>query len=231
MTTILEPPFTVSPRRAHEAEPNLTGFTLIHRALRCAPHTLAVALTRPPADDPARRRERRRAEVRFGRELIGEIRTHHEREDDVLWPLIVASAGERIDLAPLTADHEALGPLLDCAEQLLDAYERAGGPALAVRLAATLLELAEALDEHIAEEELLVFPVIRQYVSPGDFERCERLFQQGCTVGHLAFLLPWLMAHATPRERSEAMARAGLPLRVLLRLTTPRYRRLVAALD
>jgi hypothetical protein len=220
-------PFEVHPRRDGQPEADLLAFTLIHRALRCAPRTLARALrseSTRPGDD------RHRAAVRFGRAVLAEIHSHHRREDDVLWPVIAASAGAAVDLRPLTDDHETLAPLLALVDRALDDHERVADDATSARLADALTTLADLLDAHIADEEAAVFPVIRTYVSAEDFAQCERRFRKGTSIRHMAFLLPWIMAHATPPERATALEHAGRPLRLLLRATSGRYERMMSHL-
>jgi iron-sulfur cluster repair protein YtfE (RIC family) len=156
--------------------------------------------------------------------VLHEITNHHEREDDVLWPVIVASAGDAADLAPLSDDHTVLHKVLDRAAEALPLFAR--DPATgAPLLAPVLTELADLLDEHIAEEEAEVFPVIRQHVSAADFGRCERMFQKGTSPGQLLFLLPWIADQCTPAELDEVLRMAGAPLRVLLWLGQGRYTR------
>jgi|tagenome__1003787_1003787.scaffolds.fasta_scaffold20429890_1 hypothetical protein len=105
-------------------------------ALSCGPRTLAAALLRPPTVDRTIRRRRRRAAVRLGRCVLAEIRAaQREREDD------------------------GLGKSLERAELLLGAYERAGGAALAARLASELLVVADALDGSVLRE-VPVAPVV-----------------------------------------------------------------------
>jgi hemerythrin-like domain-containing protein len=220
------PPFPVTPRRPGAPEADLTGFRMIHRALRSGTRDLAEALTAvaggsacPPA--------RRRAVVAFATEVLGEIASHHSREDDVLWPVIAVSAGPAVDLEPLTDDHAALHAVLVRAEDALAGFARADADprTAAAPLGRVLTEMADLLDEHIVEEEAEVFPVIRQYVSAGDFGRCERMFQQGTPPGQMLFLLPWIADQCTPAELDEVLRTAGAPLRVLLRLGQGRYTR------
>src|SRR5206468_2053056 len=106
-----QPPFAVTPRRAGEPEADLTGFVLIHRALRSGARMLADATTGIAKGEPCSR-ERQRAIVQVALSVLHEIATHHEREDDVLWPVIVASAGDAVDLVPLSDDHSELHKVL-----------------------------------------------------------------------------------------------------------------------
>jgi hemerythrin-like domain-containing protein len=218
-----QPPFAVTPRRAGEPEADLTGFTLIHRALRSGARMLADATT-GIAKGELCTRERQRAIVQVSLSVLHEITNHHQREDDVLWPVIAASAGDAVDLDPLSDDHTELHKVLERAGEALPMFAR--DPALgAPLLAPVLTELADLLDEHIAEEEAEVFPVVREHVSAGDFARCERMFQKGTSPGQLLFLLPWIVDQCDDAERAQVLRLAGPPLRLLLRLGERRYTR------
>lgn len=217
------PPFAVTPRRPGEPQADLLGFTLIHRALRSGARMLADATTEIAGGGPCSR-ERQRAIVQVTLSVLHEITQHHEREDDVLWPVIVASAGDAVDLAPLSDDHTVLHKVLERTAEVLPLFAR--DPVLgAPLLAPVLTELADLLDEHIGEEEAEVFPVIREHVSAGDFARCERLFQKGTSPGQMLFLLPWIVDQCDDAEFAEVRKSAGAPLVLLLRLGQRRYTR------
>ncbi len=217
-------PFPVSPRRPGDPEPDLTGFALVHRALRSGCRLLADAATAVAAGSPCPP-ARHRAVVRFAGAVLDEVHRHHAREDDVLWPVIAASAGVHVDLEPLSDDHAELQRLLDRARAALARFAVAG-PVQAAPLAEVLTRLADDLDEHVAEEEREVFPVLRRFVSAGDLTRAEARFRSGTTPVRLAFLLPWLAdACPTPADRERLLARVPPPLRLLLRAASPAWRR------
>jgi iron-sulfur cluster repair protein YtfE (RIC family) len=218
-------PFPVTPRRPDDPEADLTGFTMIHRALRSGTRDLAGAATAIGAGAPCPA-SRRGAYVAFATEVLHEIHLHHTREDDVLWPVIAASAGAAVDLEPLTDDHTELHHVLARAEEALRAFAAAADVrAAAAPLGAVLTEMADLLDEHIVEEEAEVFPVIREHVSAQDFAACEKRFQKGSSPKHLMFVLPWIIAQCMPEERTAALAQAPAPLKVLLTLGEGRWRR------
>jgi hemerythrin-like domain-containing protein len=224
------PTFAVTPRRAGEPEADLLGFSLIHRALRSGTRTLADATTAIAAGAPCSR-ERQRAIVGTALAVLHEITQHHQREDDVLWPVIVAAVegaeSTTVELADLSEDHVELHAVIGRAERALPQFARdaAGG---AAEFGAVMTEMADLLDEHIGEEEREVFPVIREHVSATDIARCEELFRKGTSIGQLAFVVPWVAEQCTPAERAELMATAGRPLVLLLRLTERRYARRMA---
>ncbi len=218
-------PFPVTPRRPGEPEADLTGLALAHRALRGGCRLLAdgaasAAAAGPDDDWPP---GRRRALVAFGRGVLRAVRVHTEREDAVLWPVVAASAGAHAaDLGPLTEDHEALRAVLGRAAAALPLL--AAGDA--GRAAAVLAELAGALDEHVEEEEREVFPVLRRCVSARDLARYEARCARGPGLRHAAFALPWLAATCgTPAERAGLLAATPVPLRVVLRVAGPGWRR------
>jgi hemerythrin-like domain-containing protein len=225
MTTTAVPPmpFAVTPRRPGEPEADLTGFRLIHRALCSGARMLADATTGIAAGEPCSR-ERARAIVQVSLAVLHEITCHHEREDDVLWPVIVVSAGDEVDLAPLSDDHAELHKVLERAREALPQFARDAEKGAAL-LGAVYTELADLLDEHIAEEEAEVFPVILEHVSKDDFARCERLFRKGTSPGQMLFLLPWIIDQCKDDERAEVLQLGGPVLRTLLRLGQGRFTR------
>src|SRR4051794_21637237 len=126
-----QPPFAVTPRRSGEPEADLTGFTLIHRALRSGARMLAAAASDIADGDPCSR-QRQRAIVQVALAVLHEITHHHQREDDVLWPVIAASADGAVDLEPLSDDHTELHEVLERADAALPQFARDPGTGAAV---------------------------------------------------------------------------------------------------
>ncbi|TDC00301.1 hemerythrin domain-containing protein [Micromonospora fluostatini] len=215
----------------HHDEPNLTGFRINHRTMRSDTRRLADLVGRVAAGQITYDRRRATALRTYLRLLCDGIHHHHAMEDQVLWPVLARSAGAEIDLRDLSDDHAALDPVLDevrvAADDLLAAYAAgrpAAGPAhtVARRLAATLAHLRDVLDEHIEEEERLIFPVIRRYVSVADWNTVERAVRKG---GALRFELPRIERYAHPEELDELKRIAGPVLRLMLVALRPGFRR------
>jgi iron-sulfur cluster repair protein YtfE (RIC family) len=212
------------PRRPDEPAPDLLDYTVVHRAMTADVRRLAavaegVARGHEPFD--ARRAAAFRAYLAG---ISAEIRSHHHVEDEHVWPVLVAVAPEAAGLAELTGDHGELDPLLDTAEGV--AARIAAAPddrAQAATLATVLAELSRLLDRHIADEERVVFPMIRRHVRVADYRRLQRRFRGNLSLHTLAFVVPWVAAHATEDEHSALLGDAGLPLRVLLRIVGGRF--------
>jgi iron-sulfur cluster repair protein YtfE (RIC family) len=210
---------TTGPRRSDDPVPDLTDYVVVHRAMTVDTRRLAQAAARV-GDRP------RAAAMRtYLAGLSSEIRNHHHVEDHAAWPLILSAAGpEAAALAALTDDHHRLDPLLDDAERIAaELVERPTDEDVADRLAATLDQLAMLLDQHVADEEREVFPLIRAHVAESDYAWLQQQFRRGLTLRALPFVVPWVVRHAAPDELPRLVGDAGWPLRVVLRMFRGRF--------
>ncbi len=202
-------------RRPDQPVPDLLDYRVVHRAMTVDLRKLATAaaelVDRP---DP-----KRMAALRpYLNAVSHEIVSHHQVEDDHVWPFLEAVAGHRTALVPLTEDHDRLDPLLHRAGELA-ARERSSP-----ELAAVLRELADLLARHVADEERDVFPIITDLVRVEDYQRLQQQFRRNLRPNLLPFLVPWVLGHATAEERPVLLADAGWPLRLLSTLFEPRFR-------
>jgi hypothetical protein len=92
-------PFPLRVKTAAEPEPDLTSMVVVHRAIRQDLRRLAACLAEIAGRGSSP--SQARAIGRYTAALLAEIRAHHENEDEVLWPVIAATAGQAVDLAPL----------------------------------------------------------------------------------------------------------------------------------
>ena len=202
---------------APAAELDLLGMQVAHRGMLADSDRFATILTDVGAGAPCSRR-RASAIGAYLRDFADSIHHHHTVEDDVLWPLIVEAVGDAVDLSELTDDHDSLDPLLDRLRALtahfVASYRSADpDPSTAVGLGRLLRDLHTMLDEHIAEEERLVFPVIRAHLTPDAWASVEETAR---TSGKLGFEFPRFLVHTTPDELDRALADGGVGLRLML---------------
>lgn len=196
---------------------------VVHRAIRQDLRRLAACLGQiaargvPPA--------RSRAVCRYTTALLAEIRAHHQGEDDVVWPVIAATAGPAVDLTPLTDDHQAIEAAAGRASQALASFTGEPSP-FAAKLYASVSELRGMLDEHIADEEEQILPVMRRYLPAEAYLWCEKQIQRKASPRGLRFTAPWLARYAQPDELSRLLATGGPQARTLLAAARPGYARL-----
>ena len=82
------------------------------------------------------------------------------------------------------------------------------------------------LDEHIADEEEQILPVMRRYLPAEAYRWCEKQIQRKASLRGLRFTAPWLARYARPDELSRLLAGGGRPARLLLIAARPGYARL-----
>ncbi|TDC28203.1 hemerythrin domain-containing protein [Micromonospora sp. 15K316] len=131
---------------------------LTHDTHRQATTLLAEAAARPEADVA------HLTELRDF--LVATLRHHHESEDHDLWPMIEAvTPGAAEPLKALTDEHDAL-------DATLDALEAVPVPAEGDRreLVAAATALRDLVHTHLSHEEPLLFPALRDHVSPEAWE-------------------------------------------------------------
>jgi iron-sulfur cluster repair protein YtfE (RIC family) len=167
---------------------------------------------------------------RYAHDLFACIDAHLDDEDEIVWPVVVAAAGPAVDVGPLADDHHALDPLIARAVTAIDAWGAAPADPHRAAVASTVLrELSELIDEHIADEEREVFPILAQYVRAEDYDRCEQRIRLTTAASLARFLVPWVIAVATPPERATALRRGGWRVRLTLALWERRYAARAAA--
>jgi hemerythrin-like domain-containing protein len=211
-------PFPVRPRLDGDPVADVLGMRLAHRTmLRDAARLTARAeqAAAGTAVDPA-------ALAGYVRDFADSVHHHHSVEDEILWPVLVESAGPHVDLTELSDDHTALHPLLARLRTAADAFRSRPDEDAATALATALAELRDTLTEHIGEEEATVFPVIERHVSVRDWNEVEKRIRKRAKM---SFEAPRVVLAATPGELATIMAEGGLPLRLLIAVLVPPFRR------
>ncbi|WP_326635092.1 hemerythrin domain-containing protein [Streptosporangium sp. NBC_01755] len=199
--------------------PELLGFQITHRAMRGDVRRLADLATQLTDGRQVAGPARAGAIAGFIATLNQGIHHHHTMEDEVLWPVIERSAGAEVDLRDLSDDHADLDPLLAEINGQAAAFASTGD---ASALAKSLTRLADMLDEHIIEEERLLFPIIKKYVSVADWETVETAVRKG---GNVKIDLPRIEQYAKPDELARLRRLAGPMLTLMLSLFRRGHRR------
>lgn len=197
---------------------------LIHRTIRADLARLASLLGAMCEGDlkPGHARDF----CRYTGAILAAVRAHDENEGGIVWPLVAATARQAVDLTPLTDDQEAIAAVSDRARHALARFAAEPYAHSAVALRASLSDLRELVDEHIADEESQLFPAIRRYLPAEGYRWCERQIMRRTSPRGLQFSLPWLARHARRDELAPLLSAGGRRARVVLALNRPRYARL-----
>jgi hemerythrin-like domain-containing protein len=207
------------------AKPDLTFVTLIHQSLRADAARLATATAEL---GPSDRQDRLPGIQAFFGHYREQLILHHRHEDELFFPALAAEVGtDRMHLTELAAQHEALDTALQAAGEALTVL---AGPAAdlaagRVRAASALSTMAGLLTAHLTLEEQTALPLFESSMSAADYKKLEARARKATPRPCAQFLIPWIIAHATPDQRN-ALFRSAPPLRLAYRLNHRRYQRL-----
>jgi hypothetical protein len=202
----------------------LDGFRAIHRAMR------RDAATRGPRARVGDQRRARRLARWYGH-FLASIEHHHQREDLVVWPLLVdRDPSFAAETAALQHDHEVLDDALhSVARALCDLVDgTVADPGL---LVATATRLRHHLDEHLDREEAAAFPRIARSFTADEYHEVEKELREGLSMSELAFEAPWILDGLAAEQAEAMIGEVPVALRVLYYLAfRPRYQRIAAVL-
>jgi uncharacterized cupredoxin-like copper-binding protein len=92
-------------------------------------------------------------------------------------------------------------------------------------------ELAEVLEAHLDREEAAAIPAFLACLSAAEYDALHEEATKRGGMRSLAWVMPWLLDHASEEEAAEGSAAMPAPIRWMnARVWTPRYRRLAAPL-
>ena len=204
--------------------PDLTMYALIHRALRRGAdriaHATAELVERP---DPARAK----ALERWYRGYLAELHSHHDIEDEIFFPVLLRRSAAMRELETrVESEH---GMLLECMHQLQGELrtvaERPSDLGARRAAAATAHDLAVLMHAHLDVEDTRVFPIITETITGPEYDELEVQARKHGSMSTMAFALPFSVECADPDELAHLREMAGAPLKVLLALSSGRYRR------
>jgi len=202
----------------------LEGIIVLHGAMRRDVDRLQLALDAVTTTEDATALQR--WFVKFARE----VEHHHLREDDVVWPMLLAqepSFGEPLD--GLEEDHHALdvamGNTRDALARLVvDPSTRAEAVAIAGAL-------ADLLHGHLDREEAVMFPAMARVFTVESFATLEAELLKATPKRLIAFELPFAFDGLPAERAAEELATLPAIIRVLHRwFWQPAYERLTAPL-
>ena len=181
---------------------------------------------------PSDRQDRLPAIQAFFGHYREQLLMHHRHEDELFFPALAARIGAgRMHLTELAGQHEALDTALQAVGEDLTVL---AGPAAdlatdRVRAASALSTMAGLLDAHLTLEEHTALPLFESGMPAADYKKLEARARKATSRPQAQFLIPWVIAHATPDQR-DALFRSTPPLRLAYRLNYRRYHRLDQAL-
>ena len=208
--------------------PDTQEMVIVHRVFRrefgLAPRLVAQV----PAGDVAR------AGVVAAHltEMCSMLHHHHSGEDALVWPRLQERADLATDLVErMEEQHGRVGALLHRVDDLLPRWAASADSGVRDELSDVLEDVSAALDEHLAEEEREVLPLVEQHMTAEEWAEIGERAMASITKPRLLVLLGHILEETSPEERKAFLAHIPPPARVLYRLVGQRkYAREVAVL-
>jgi hemerythrin-like domain-containing protein len=117
--------------------------------------------------------DRQRAEFvgQYLASIVDSLHHHHAGEDDLLWPVLLPRVALHTELVHrMESQHKQLAVHIDRIAELLPGW-RVTGDAVAGRdLAGVFAEASALLDEHLAEEEREILPLVAEHMTPAEWQ-------------------------------------------------------------
>lgn len=193
---------------------------LVHRGFR-RDFRMLPALVRAVTEGDTARAET----VGFHLEKVADaLHHHHTAEDELLWPLLLERATLHTELINrMETQHERVHEALERIAELNPRWRRTATAGDRDQLAEVIARASVALDEHLADEEQEVLPIVETHVTPAEWaalgERGRALLPKGKMA--LVFLGS-LFEDATPAEKTRFLGELPAPARLIWRLVGDR---------
>ncbi len=184
----------------------------IHAAVRRDLDRLEAAL-RALADGD---RDRVAQLGRAWQHLHGELVDHHEKEDELIWPVLQELGVDPVLLEEMESEHGAMRDALEDTDRYLTALGRTATSADAVRAADSIATTRLVVERHLSHEEQELEPQMLQHRETSEWKAVEKKLRSGPpTRGGRMFA--WLLDGASPDV--SGYVRSAVPGPVLFLLT------------
>jgi hemerythrin-like domain-containing protein len=148
------------------------------------------------------------------------LRTHHDAEDDDLWPVLrqhLTDPADQLEVDAMVEEHRAIPAALDAVDEALATHEDATKPAR---------DLAARVREHLDHEERTVLPLLEQHLSRAEWRHWLLTERDRRAPRERPEFLTWVLDEADDADRAAVMAELPRPARVVYRIALrPRYER------
>jgi iron-sulfur cluster repair protein YtfE (RIC family) len=202
---------------------------IVHRVFRTELHNAPVLVRDVKAGDT-----KRSAIVGDHLNFIfAALHNHHVAEDELVWPKLHARApAQASEIARMESQHQAIAEGVTTVQYGVATWTASADPRLAERLIAAVENLSAVVDEHLADEELNIVPLINEHITSDEWQEsvaraAEFLSRKNLRLGLV--LGGYVLDVASANEGQRIMSNVPLPKRVLLQLlarpTLASYRR------
>ena len=158
------------------------------------------------------------------------LEAHHSSEDALLWPLLRerASLSDTL-ITRMEKQHTGVHDAIEETGREFLAWEATPTPDRSKALAAALGHVIDRLEEHLAEEERDIVPLIAVHITQSEWDNLGQVAFSKFTPKQRFTAMGEMLAAADPAEAAEMMGGLPAPVKVIWRLFGQRkYERFMA---
>lgn len=195
------------------AEPDTHEMVVIHRVFRREFRLLPDVIGRVGVGDTGR------AAIvgEHLSDIVAALHHHHENEDDLLWPPLLETATLHTDLVHrMEFQHAALSTALDQIDKLTPAWRATANQDDRDALAQAVRDASAILDEHMAEEEQEILPLVRKYLTVEQWSKLGERGAESIDDKHKRLLfLGAILEETSPEEERNFLSHLPAPVRLI----------------
>lgn len=184
----------------------------IHAAVRRDLDRLEAALRVLRDGDRGRVDELQRAWQNLDRELV----EHHEKEDELVWPVLERLGVDATLLAEMESEHLAMREALERTGERMTTLSRSASAEDALAAADSIVETREVVERHLSHEEHEIEPKMLEHRETAEWKAVEKKLRSGGPVRG-GRMFAWVLDDARPEVQD--YVRGAVPGPVLFLLT------------
>jgi len=152
--------------------------------------------------------------------MVDGLHHHHSGEDDLLWPILLSRVTPHAELVHrMESQHKQLHVHIERVNELLPGWRATADVVTGRELAGVFTEASALLDEHLAEEESQILPLVSMHLTKAEWQALGDRGKASIPKGGMGFVaLGEILQDATPQERTAFLGIVPAPVRLLWRL-------------
>ncbi len=132
---------------------------------------------------------------------VDALHHHHTAEDRFLWPLLMERSQPQRDVVErMEARHEGLAGLLERVQVQAAQFRYTGAASDGEHLATTLDALSGALEEHLADEEAHILPLVEQHLTTAEWDNLGQQATKSLSTEQRVVMMGMLKQSTSPEE-------------------------------
>jgi hemerythrin-like domain-containing protein len=201
---------------ANGSRPQTQEMVVIHRVFRREFHLLPDLISAVAVGNT----ERAGVLAEHLTDVVTSLHHHHEGEDDLLWPPLLAKATLQTELVHrMESQHQALSTALETVEKLTPAWAATANEADRDALAQAVRESSAILDEHMAEEEQEILPLVQEFLTVEEWNKLgERGAKSISDKKKRLIFLGMILEEASPAEEQLFWGHIPAPVKLIWKI-------------